>query len=36
MGKALSGKLSGPCDRSCFNKKYCGISDINDEILTKC
>ena len=21
MGKALSGKLSCPCDRSCFNKK---------------
>ena len=28
MGKALSGKLSCPCDRYCFNKKYWRISDI--------
>ena len=29
MGKALSGELSCPCDRSCFNKKYWHTSDIN-------
>ena len=28
MGKALSGELSCPCDRSCFNKKYWCILDI--------